>query len=220
MYGLPGRSTNCKSFTEFFRTLRNRWTAGGDYNAQHTAWGFLVINIRRRKLLKASHLLECSFTSRWSTNLLAIRPNWSCWSCRFFRVKKCLLELSICWVCWKWWAMPTNPSLQNIVNLLLDHLANMDKGTNHPNTENFKFRCDNRSKAYQYHLYRFENFGEICLPTDLKPSNVEQFHEHFSLVSVRYTVQPLLWWWNEQWLIHDSDPVSYTHLTLPTIYSV
>lgn len=52
-YCPPKHQNKKEHFEGFFKTLGNKFLAGGDYNAKHTIWGSRLTNSKGRELLKA-----------------------------------------------------------------------------------------------------------------------------------------------------------------------
>lgn len=52
LYSPPKHSINQDQYESYFKTLGNRFIAGGDYNAKHGQWGSRVANTKGRQLLK------------------------------------------------------------------------------------------------------------------------------------------------------------------------
>lgn len=63
VYCPPKHKIKEYEFLDFFRTLGNRFIAGGDYNSKHTHWGSRIINPRGRQLLKATQEQHCQYLS-------------------------------------------------------------------------------------------------------------------------------------------------------------
>jgi hypothetical protein len=52
IYCPPKHNNKYEDYDRFFKTLGNRFIAGGDYNAKHTSWGSRLTNTKRRELFK------------------------------------------------------------------------------------------------------------------------------------------------------------------------
>jgi len=52
IYCPPKHNNKYEDYERFFKTLGNRFTAGGDFNAKHTFWGSRLINTKGRELFK------------------------------------------------------------------------------------------------------------------------------------------------------------------------
>lgn len=53
VYCPPNQNITKEHYTTFFKSLGNRFIAGGDYNAKHTTWGSRLITPRGRQLYQA-----------------------------------------------------------------------------------------------------------------------------------------------------------------------
>ena len=64
IYSPPKHKIKKDSYIKFFKSLGDRFIAGGDYNAKHTVWGSRLITTKGRELLSSmSHLnLTCAST--------------------------------------------------------------------------------------------------------------------------------------------------------------
>lgn len=63
LYCPPKHKIREEQFTTFFKSLGNRFIAGGDFNAKHTFWGSRLILTRGRELLKATETLNLGIIS-------------------------------------------------------------------------------------------------------------------------------------------------------------
>jgi len=52
IYCPPKHNNKYEDYDRFFKTLGNRFFAGGDFNAKHTFWGSRLINTKGRELFK------------------------------------------------------------------------------------------------------------------------------------------------------------------------
>ena len=52
IYCPPKHNSNYEDYDRFFRTLRNRFIAGVEFNAKHSYWGSRLINTKVRELFK------------------------------------------------------------------------------------------------------------------------------------------------------------------------
>ena len=63
LYCSPKHSITKTQFVEFYKTLGDRFLAGGDYNAKHTHWGSRIITHKGRQLLLAMQSYKMGFKS-------------------------------------------------------------------------------------------------------------------------------------------------------------
>ena len=74
IYSPPKHSIKKDDYEEFFKTLGNRFLAGGDYNAKHTIWGSRLISPKGRQLKLAIDSLHLNVFSTgeptyWPTDI-------------------------------------------------------------------------------------------------------------------------------------------------------
>ena len=53
IYSPPKHKIKRDKYIKFFKSLGERFIAGGDYNANHTVWGSGLISMKGRELLSA-----------------------------------------------------------------------------------------------------------------------------------------------------------------------
>jgi len=72
IYCPPKHNNKYEDYDRFFKTLGNRFIAGGDFSAKHTYWGSRLINTKRRELLK---IIQNNNLKHLSTRQPTYRPS-------------------------------------------------------------------------------------------------------------------------------------------------
>lgn len=75
IYCPPRHTISKDKFTEFFKTLGNKFVAGGDYNAKHQQWGSRLNTTRGRELQKSMQInnygqITTGEATYWPTDIL------------------------------------------------------------------------------------------------------------------------------------------------------
>jgi hypothetical protein len=63
VYLPPWHTVKQEQFEDFYKTLRRRFIAGGDYNAKHTDWGSRLISFEVRELLITMESMNLKYLS-------------------------------------------------------------------------------------------------------------------------------------------------------------
>lgn len=77
IYCPPKHKISKEQFSEFFKTLGNKFVAGGDFNAKHQQWGSRLITTRGRELQKTMQTnnygqISTAEPTYWPTDILKI----------------------------------------------------------------------------------------------------------------------------------------------------
>ena len=75
VYSPPRHTINKEEYIQFFKTLGNRFLAGGDYNAKHTNWGSRLISPKGRQLSYAIDSLHLNVHSTGEPTYWPSDPN-------------------------------------------------------------------------------------------------------------------------------------------------
>lgn len=100
VYCPPRHNNNRDNYTNFFKTLGNRFLAGGDYNAKHTHWGSRLTNTKGRELLATIEKGNFNYLSTgeptyWPTDRAKIPDLLDFCITKGIDTKKCKIES--CW---------------------------------------------------------------------------------------------------------------------------